>query len=66
MRKNANNLMDIYYKKSEFLVDGLKNNIEISQKKQQLEATQAIEATRDQLKVNQSDSERHAHREGRI
>jgi hypothetical protein len=33
MRKNASNLMDIYYKKSEFLVEGLKKNIEISQMK---------------------------------
>jgi F0F1-type ATP synthase membrane subunit b/b' len=27
MRKNASNLMDICYKKSEFLVEGLKKNI---------------------------------------
>lgn len=33
MRKNANTLMDIYYKKCEFLVDGLKNNIEVAQMK---------------------------------
>ena len=50
MRKNANNLMDIYYKKSEFLVDGLKSNIEMAQMKQQLENSQALETTRDQLK----------------
>lgn len=30
MRKNANNLMDIYYKKCEFLVDGMKKAIEMN------------------------------------
>ena len=33
MRKNASSLMDICYKKCEFLVDGLKSNIEVSQMK---------------------------------
>ena len=33
MRKNSTTLMDIYYKKAEFLVDGLKNNIEVAQMK---------------------------------
>lgn len=30
MRKNANNLMDIYYKKCEFLVEGMKKAIEMN------------------------------------
>jgi hypothetical protein len=33
MRKNSSNLMDICYKKCEFLVDGLKGNIEVAQMK---------------------------------
>lgn len=47
MRKNASNLMDICYKKSEFLVEGLKNNIEIAQMKEKVEAAQALDGAKD-------------------
>lgn len=43
--------MDICYKKSQFLVDGLKNNIEIAQMKEKVEAAQALDAAKDELKV---------------
>jgi hypothetical protein len=36
MRKNASSLMDICYKKSEFLVEGLKKSMETSQTKEKL------------------------------
>lgn len=42
MRKNAANLMDIAYKKSEFLVDGMKKAIEMNEMKKDLENKQAI------------------------
>ena len=51
MRKNASNLMDIAYKKSQFLVDGLKKNIEVSQMKEKVEAAQALDSAKDELKV---------------
>ena len=51
MRKNASNLMDVCYKKSQFLVEGLKNNIEIAQMKEKVEAAQALDAAKDELKV---------------
>ena len=34
MRKNASNLMDLCYKKCEFLVDGMKQAIQMNQMKQ--------------------------------
>lgn len=51
MRKNASNLMDICYKKSEFLVEGLKKNIEMAQMKDKMENTQALEGAKDEFKV---------------
>jgi hypothetical protein len=30
MRKNSNNIMEIYYKKCEFLVEGMKKAIEMN------------------------------------
>ena len=51
MRKHANSLMDIYYKKSQFLVEGLKNNIEISQMKEKVEAAQTLDIAKDEIKV---------------
>jgi uncharacterized protein YpbB len=54
MRKNASSLMDICYKKCEFLVDGLKSNIEVAQMKERVETAQALEAAKDELKVSVS------------
>ena len=51
MRKNTSSLMDICYKKCEFLVDGLKSNIEVSQMKEKVEAAQALDSAKDELKV---------------
>lgn len=42
MRKNASSLMDIYYKKSEFLVEGLKKSVQIAQMKEKVEAAQSL------------------------
>lgn len=52
MRKNASNLMDVCYKKSQFLVEGLKNTIEVSQMKEKVEAAQALDAAKDELRVS--------------
>ncbi len=52
MRKNASSLMDIYYKKSEFLVEGLKNSVQIAQMKEKVEAAQALQLAKDELKVS--------------
>ncbi len=51
MRKNASSLMDIAYKKCEYLVEGLKNNIQVAQMKEKVEATQALDSAKDELKV---------------
>ena len=42
MRKNSSSLMDICYKKCEFLVDGLKGNLEVAQMKEKVETAQAL------------------------
>ena len=49
MRKNASNLMDLAYKKSEFLVEGMKKAIEMNEMKKDLETKQAIEGVKDDL-----------------
>lgn len=36
MRKNASNLMDLAYKKSQFLVEGMKKAIEMNEMKKDL------------------------------
>ena len=52
MRKNASNLMDICYQKCEFLVEGMKKNMEVAQMKEKLEYTQALELAKDDLRVH--------------
>jgi hypothetical protein len=47
MRKNAGVLMDLTYKKCEFLVDGMKNAVEMGQMKDKLEGKQAMELLKD-------------------
>ena len=42
--------MDVCYKKCEFLVDGLKGNLEIAQMKEKVETAQALQAAKDDLK----------------
>lgn len=49
MRKNATNLMDLAYKKSEFLVEGMKKALEMNEMKKDLETKQTIERVKDQL-----------------
>lgn len=51
MRKNASNLMEICYQKCEFLVEGMKKNMEVAQMKEKLEYTQALELAKDDLRV---------------
>lgn len=49
MRKNATNLMDLAYKKSEFLVEGMKKALEMNEMKKDLETKQTIERVKDEL-----------------
>ena len=51
MRKNASNLMDICYQKCEFLVEGMKKNMEVAQMKEKLEYTQTLELAKDDMRV---------------